>query len=359
VLGSLYSDLALSHQANPRAFDRLEGARVFVTGGTGFFGTWLLHSVLWANQELALGLRVTVLSRDPAAFLKRRPEFQDQHAIRFETGDVRDFACSGRETFTHAIHAGTAASATMNEESPLLMFSTIVDGTRRLLEFARSARIQRVLFTSSGAVYGRQPASLLHVPETYTGGPDPLLPTSAYGEGKRVAEMLCATYSRTYGIEATIGRFFAFAGPFLPLDSTYAIGNFLQDATLRRPLLVRSDGTALRSYLYGADMVMWLWCLLGQGRTENAYNVGSDRAVSIESLASIVAQEVSLTLKIPKSEVTVLGKAVPGASPERYVPENSKIRGEFNVRESVTLEEGIRRMARWADERLRNEKLTR
>ena len=70
------------------------------------------------------------------------------------------------------------------------MFETVALGTRRALDFALACRSKKVLFISSGAVYGRQPPDLSHVSEDYQGGPDTLNPLSAYAEGKRAAEFL-------------------------------------------------------------------------------------------------------------------------------------------------------------------------
>jgi dTDP-glucose 4,6-dehydratase len=156
-------------------WEDLREKKVFVTGGTGFFGKWLLESFAWANDQLNLDAQMHVLSRNPDSFKSKHPHFAQASCIEFHQGDVRDFEFP-QERFDFIIHAATDASAQLNAENPLLMVDTIVEGTRRTLEFARHCKAKRFLLTSSGAVYGKQPPDLSHVPEDYSGVPDSTLP---------------------------------------------------------------------------------------------------------------------------------------------------------------------------------------
>ncbi len=173
-------DLVLE-QVGP-LWEDLRGARLFLTGGTGFFGCWLLESLLWAEAHHGLGVEVVVLTRSPASFARKAPHLAGHRAVRLHEGDVRSFA-DPDGAFTHVIHAATEATRRLNAEGARVMFDTIVAGTRRTLDFAQRAGASRFLLTSSGAVYGRQPAELTHVGEDYPGAPDPTDPRSAYGEG--------------------------------------------------------------------------------------------------------------------------------------------------------------------------------
>jgi nucleoside-diphosphate-sugar epimerase len=322
-------------------WEELRGRRLFLTGGTGFFGTWLVESFLWANQKLDLASQLVVLSRDPAAFLRKRPKMADLAGLGFHAGDVATFEFP-QGPFSHVIHAATPASASLNAEAPLAMVDTIVAGTRRTLDFARSCGAKKFLLTSSGAVYGRQPADLVHVPEDYPGGPDVLDPASAYGEGKRLAELLCCLYARLYGIRARISRGFAFVGPYLPLDAHFAVGNFIRDALDGRAIAVGGDGTPLRSYLYAADLAIWLWTILFKGVSCRAYNTGSDAEISIAELARTVAAALS-----PASEVRIARPASAGQPRQVYVPATSRARNELGLAVHVPLAEAIERTGRW------------
>ncbi|MGA2750056.1 MAG: NAD(P)-dependent oxidoreductase [Verrucomicrobiota bacterium] len=322
-------------------WDELRGGRLFITGGTGFVGSWLLESFAWANERLALGAQALVLTRNPEAFAKKAPHLSGRTDIRFQTGDVRNFEFPAG-TWPHVIHAATEASARLNEENPGLMLETIVTGTRRALEMTAERGGKKFLLTSSGAVYGRQPPDLERVGEDYAGGPEVSSPQSAYGEGKRMSELLCAIQSRAGGFEAKIARCFAFVGPYLPLDVHFAIGNFIRDAMAGGPIMVKGDGTPYRSYLYAADLAIWLWSIFFQGAGGRPYNVGSPHSLTIAEVAAAVSR--SLPGNVP---VMVAQKPAPDQPAQRYVPDTARAENELGLREWVKLEEGIRRTAQW------------
>jgi dTDP-glucose 4,6-dehydratase len=324
----------------------LRGAGVLITGGTGFFGIWLLETLLAANREWSLGCRVTVLSRDPARFAAKAPHLAGDPALSLISGDVRDFSLPAGP-ITHVIHAATEASASLNASDPLTMFDVCVEGTRRILHLARERGASRLLFTSSGAVYGRQPPDLSHVAEDFAGGPDPLDPRNAYAEGKRAAEMLCRLAADD-GLAATSARCFAFVGPHLPLDAHFAVGNFLRDALAGGPIRIGGDGSPFRSYLYAADLAEWLVTILLRGGTGRAYNVGSEEAVSIRDLAGRVADVAAgVWPERGQPEVTVARQPVPGAAAERYVPCCRRAQAELGLSIATPLDEGIRRTLLW------------
>ncbi len=332
-------DHVLSHTGG--IWEPLRGQRLFITGGTGFIGRWLLESFVAANDRWRLGAKAVVLTRDPGTFRRKAPGLACRPDVHFLTGDVRDFDFPSG-SFSHVIHAATEASATLNDRHPLVMWDTIVAGTRRVLDFAREAGARRFLLTSSGAVYGRQSPFTSHVAEEDHGAPDVADHRSAYGEGKRAAELLCTMYAERDGLEPVIARCFAFVGPHLPLDIHYAVGNFLRDAMAGGPIRIGGDGTPYRSYLYAADLAVWLWTILFRAPVGRAYNVGSEEAVSIAELASIVAQLFAPT---PRVEIA---RPASGAPPERYVPSCARApRANSAWNRTVSLNEAIRRMAIW------------
>lgn len=323
-------------------WEELRGKRIFITGGTGFFGRWFLESFAWANERFGLNASITVLTRNPDAFKKKALHLATHPAIKFIVGDVRDFDFP-EDTFDYIIHAAaTSAVATFNNEDPLIKFDTIVEGTRHVLEFAVHCGAKKILYTSSGAMYGKQPSDMTHIPEDYTGAPDSTDINSVWGESKRVAEILCVYYAKKYGVEIKIARCFSFVGPHLPLDIHYAVGNFIRDGIAGGPIRINGDGTPYRSYLYASDLMVWLWTILSKGVSCRAYNVGSENSMTIGEVAEIVAN-------VFKDPIDVIVEKVPvaGVAPSRYVPSTQRAQSELALRQTVDFKDAVRRTIRY------------
>jgi dTDP-glucose 4,6-dehydratase len=313
------------------------GTRWYVTGGTGFIGTWLLRTLAHANRRLGTNIRADVLTRSPHDAAGRAPDLAAEDRICFLQGDILAPAADG--TYDAVVHAATPSTGTLNETDPERMLALIVDGTRALIrDVVTPAGAVPLLFTSSGAVYGSQPPTLERTPETYTGAPDCLDTRSAYGEGKRVAELALTIAQSSRAGRLRLARMFAFLGPGLPLDAHYAAGNFIRDALSGGPIRVAGDGTPYRSYLYPTDMVAWLLAIFARGTDGRAYNVGGEEAVTVAELAARIAGSVA-----PPAPVAIAAQPRAGVSAARYVPDISRVRAELQVRQSIPLERAIER----------------
>ena len=297
------------------------GKRLFITGGTGFFGKSMLDyrrrhpEWLWSKADW------TVLSRSPEIFIAKNSVLAKQQGVSFVAGDVRDFVFpEGR--FDAIIHAATSAVTTLSDDE---MTSVVCDGTRHVVDFAKTVGCGKIILTSSGAVYGPRtsPAS----------ENDECLPVTAYGKGKLQAERMLIDS----GLDVKIARCFAFAGPYLPRTIHYAIGNFVQDCLCGKPIVINGDGTPLRSYLYADDLVEWLFAILERGESGRPYNVGSDEMLSIKELAKKVREVIGGNNEI------VVKESLPIGLPSVYVPDIKKIKEELGCVIKVSLEEAIKR----------------
>lgn len=329
-------ELVLAHTP-PAVWEALRGQRIFITGGTGFIGCWLLEALLWAHERHGLDLRLGVLSRNPEAFRAKAPHLARHPALTLLRGDAaRLEAIDGR--YDIVLHAATDVVNPAGD--PLAVYRDIVDGTTQTLALAERCGAGRYLLLSSGAVYGAQPSGLTHVGEDYAGAADLGAPGSAYGQGKRIAEWLVACQrARQPALRTRIARCFAFAGPYMALDAQFAIGNFIRDARCGDPIRIGGDGTPHRSYLYAADLVVWLLTILIEG-DERPYNVGAAEAISIGALALRVSAVLG-----GRSQVH-LGRAPSAAPPSYYVPSVQRAEG-LGLRQYTSLDDTIVRTAGW------------
>jgi len=324
------SDLDEMLRLGSADFEKLRGARIFLTGGTGFFGKWLLAAFDHAERELKLGLNITILSRDPARFVAQWPEVKARPGWRLFEGHVAELPVL-LERFDYVLHAAADGAAQSGEAAEAERSRVIVEGTKRALALAEKPGTKRLLFISSGAVYGDA-----------TGKPGGASENDfhraraamAYGEAKRAAELACERSKADHNI----ARAFAFLGPHLPLDQNFAAGNFIGAALRGGPIQVRGDGTALRSYLYPTDLVVWLLAILTRGHLNTSYNVGSDEVVSTRDLAHAIA---AATHEDARVEIQSREKL---QGPQNiYLPNITRAKEELGLRVTVPLREAIRR----------------
>jgi nucleoside-diphosphate-sugar epimerase len=326
-------DLEHIYQNTQDIWESFRGKSIFLTGGTGFFGKWILHSFIYINKKLELNAKLIVLTRNKNAFYELFPDLLDRKEVIFIVGDVSNFDFP-KEKIDYIIHAATEASVKLNLESPLVMFNTVVNGTKRVLDLAVIKNVKSLLFTSSGAVYGNQPDSISHIEENYNGAPELSNSSSVYGEAKRMAEVLCSVYHEKNKISVKIARFFAFIGPYLPLDSNFAVGNFIHNVLNKEDIVIKGDGYSLRSYMYASDLTVWIWIILFKGESNLPYNVGSDISISIKDLAMLIkscTNSNNLNIKISNTE----------KKSNIYVPSIYRAKNGLNLTMGVDLETAI------------------
>jgi nucleoside-diphosphate-sugar epimerase len=344
MLAALPSDdLDLILSLTPGFWQRFAGARLFLTGGTGFIGRWLVQSVQHANDRLDAGIELAVLTRSADRARQQSPRSFARADTRLIEGDVAEKlpAIGG---FDLCIHAATDVGDSLQPAAPVQVFDTIVGGTRRVLDASIAAGAQRFLLASSGAVYGPQPATLDRVPESAVTAPR-LDPQSAYGNGKRAAEWLANAYTAqaaSTGLSACSARIFALVGPGLPLNAGFAAGNFIRDVLAGQAVNIQGDGRALRSYLYMADLSVWLLRMLESGAPGTAYNAGSRHAVSIAELAHAVVDAAGVD--VPVRVALAPDHTTPAA---RYVPDTQRAHDELGLDEYTPLAIALKKTIAW------------
>jgi nucleoside-diphosphate-sugar epimerase len=319
----------------------IAGKTILVSGATGFFGMWMLALFAWLRKTRNVEFRVLAISRNPDAFHAKHPWIEGADWLQWITGDIQDFAFP-EQTVDCIIHAATDTSAAAGR-SPGLLLNSIVRGTERILACAKACQTKRVLLVSSGGAYGGQAVDMPQLLESSRTAPSTLDVGSAYGEGKRVMELLGAIHAHENPCEVVIARCFAFVGAGLPLDGHFAIGNFIRDALTQERIVIRGDGKGVRSYLYAADLAVWLIRLLTNGQNRAIYNVGSDEEVTIAELARQVIASLS-----PEKTVVIEGASNSPGAGNRYIPSIARARDDLNLDVWTALPLAIQNTALWS-----------
>jgi len=308
---------------------------VFVTGCTGFLGSWLTMALVDA------GANVVGLLRDVVPFSHlRRSGYQERIVVVH--GDVTDYACMERALAEYEIdtvfHLAAQTIVTIANRAPLSTFATNIGGTWTVLEAARrTARVRRVVIASSDKAYG------IHRTLPYTEDA-PLQACYPYDASKACAEYLARTYVTTYGLPVAITRCANLYGGGDLNWSRLFPGTIRSVLRGERPL-IRSDGTMVRDYIYVRDAVQAYISLAEQLERPDvigeAFNFGMDNPKSVlEIVQTIIALSDD-----PSLEPIVLGEA-PNEIPAQYL-DSSKAKRMLNWQPRYSLEEGLREALAW------------
>ena len=314
---------------------------ILITGGSGFFGKWFIESIAFANVNFSLNILLTVITRDKSIFLLNNPKFISFNFLTIVEGNILEKQ-KIKGDFDYLLHmATTTAHETFSGELDESKVNTLEVGTENIIDFAVKNKITKILFTSSGVIYGQN--NKLYLMEQDFDNSLSVKENSGLAQGKILAETIITNRCRSHNINYKIARCFSFVGPYLPLDIHYAIGNFINDARKNRSIVLRSEGKSVRSYLYIADTIIWLLKLLVSDE-EGVFNVGSERQISIYDLAHKVRDLIS-----PSSDVVIEHKDLTEGNFTRdtYIPSASKIKASLGVEEWTTLEDSILKTAKF------------
>ncbi len=197
-------------------------------------------------------------------------------------GDVRDFelveqVIAGADT---VFHLAAVVSVLTSLEDPQTTWEVNLKGTYNVLEAARRARVRRVVFISSSAVYGEYPK--LPFKETF-----PVLPESPYALTKLMGEELCSLYWRLYKLETVALRLFNVYGPRQNPFSQYAnaIPNFTHCLLTGQTPTIYGDGNQTRDFVYVGDVVRAAeLAVRSKKAVGGVFNVGSGKRLSVNRL---------------------------------------------------------------------------
>ncbi len=265
-------------------WERLYGSHVLVTGAAGFIGGHVIELLAWLNRSIPqAGLKIHALARDLQKLQQRLPWLDLTHEITPLICDVTQPLPPGTKA-DFIIHTASPASPRFYLKQPVETILANTEGTKQLLELAKQQQ-SRLLFLSSGAVYGENSLQIDAIRETDFGSEDPLSPRACYSESKRLAETLCRAFYTQYAVDTRIARVSHCYGPGMRLDDGRVVTDLLADILKDKDVELESDGSASRPFCYLSDTVSGLFYILLNGNPGEVYNVGETKETTILELA--------------------------------------------------------------------------
>jgi dTDP-glucose 4,6-dehydratase len=319
----------------------LANARLFVSGGTGFLGAWLLELIAVLNARYQFDTRVTVFSRSAPDFARRHKHLGQCREFRFVEGDIRYLTDLPRDT-NFVIHAAALTDRRLFASNPTAVGEVNAVGTIRLLRAVQLLEdVQRFVLVSSGLIYGPQALNIEAVGEDYAGGFAPDTANAIYAESKRFAESVATAFVSEAKLPLVIVRPFAFVGPHQSLELPWAVTDFMRDSLAGRPIKIMGDGSTVRSLMYASDYAFWTLAALARGQSRHAYNIGSPEPIDLLSLAGMITRH----FPAPPGILTRVGQS--GHDATRLVPCIARAQSELGVGVTVPLAQAIEKTIAW------------
>ena len=281
---SPYEDDIRTAARCPLPWQALEGKNVLVTGATGLIGSAVVKMIL-ARTELKCRVFAAGRDRDRAARIFRRE--REDSRFGFLSFDVVD-GIPSQETFHYIINAAGGANPQLYKTDPVGVMRGNIMGADALLRYGVTHGLERMVYVSSGEVYGEGDGR--EFTEEYSGYVDPTSVRACYPSAKRATETLCISYGQQYGFGVCIARPSHVYGPQFSEGDNRAYAEFVRNVLRGEDIVLRSAGEAFRSWTYAVDCASALLYILLKGESGQAYNIANAESnVSIRTLAETVA----------------------------------------------------------------------
>lgn len=318
--------------------EKLSGTSILVTGAGGLIGSYITDILLAFNRNRDTDIRIIATGRNMDHLRERFPEIDEEELLLVEY-DVNEPPAFDFQV-DYIIHAASNAFPKAFTTDPVGTIASNIVGTQYLLDYAREHGARRLLFVSSGEVYGQGDLSLDSFTETYAGYVDPVQVRSCYPNSKRTAETLCVSYHQQYGLETVIVRPSHTYGPNATSRDNRANVQFINSAVAGNDIVMKSAGTQMRSYTYIADAATAILTVLICGETAQAYNIANSNAIAtIAGYAQIAAEVAGVKILFEEPDEVAKAQQTPIA---KQVLDSKKLEG-LGWKGEFTVEEGIRR----------------
>jgi dTDP-glucose 4,6-dehydratase len=320
----------------------LKNHHILVTGGTGFLGTWVAELVYFLNVNHQFNIRLSLLSRNANILESKAPHLASSAFISLINKDVRTLV-DLPDDVSYVIHAASNPDSREHSLNPLQIIDAITNGTSNVLDkCTRLNNLRKILNLSSGLIYGRQPADMKALPETYMGSLDPAQINSLYAEAKRLSETIGTAYRTQYKLPIVTVRPFTFTGPYQGIDKPWAMNNFIRDALQKQPIRILGSGATNRSFMYGSDAAYWILAMLATGKEATCYNLGSKHGISIKVLAETVAAEFTPAPSVMSRTGNETQDHV-----STFIPDTTAAEQTLGLKLTVDINASIKRTIQW------------
>ena len=331
-------------------WEKLRGRTILITGANGFLPAYMAESILYLNKiRTYQDTRVIGLVRNKEKANSRFSEYKNRDDFQLLVQDIcRPIHID--EKIDLIIHAASQASPKFYGKDPVGTLCANTVGTNNLLSLAAENDVSGFLFLSSSEVYGQVSESQTPIREGSYGYLDPIDVRSCYAESKRMGETMCVSWFHQYGVPAKIVRPFHTYGPGMSLDDGRVYADFIADLLSDRDIIMKSDGSAIRTFCYLADAVLAFFTVLLKGKSGQAYNIANDKcAISIGKFAEIIVnlfpeKGLKVIAQKPEASTDYLPSPVSKSSPD-----TSKVR-MLGWEPKYGLKEGLIRTIRWFEE---------
>lgn len=338
-LDFLHKDCADAASWSLKILDELKNQKVLVAGGTGFIGSWIAEFVAYLNDNHQFNTSLVILARNTDSFKAEKKHLATRSDIQFIAKDVRNINELPQD-ITSIIHAAASPDNRNHVSNPIETIATITKGTDNLIDSAfKLPNLKKFLYLSSGQVYGKSGSKNGLISESDFGSLDCNKVTAVYPEAKRLAEATCCAYASQYKLPIVIARPFSFIGPYQSLAKPWAINNFINDALNNKTIRIVGNGEPIRSYMYPADLVVWILKILISGKINTAYNVGSPLGISLkdvaEKITNIAQTNVNIDIRYNNIDAS------------HYVPDITLCENDLGLKIIYNVEETLRRSISW------------
>lgn len=285
-------------------FSELKSSTILVTGATGLVGSLIVKALACCNRLCDTKITVLPLVRNPEKAHAVFGELLERSDIQLIIGDITE-PLNIDYPIDYIIHGASVTASKEMVTRPVETIRTTMDGTRNILELARTKQVKSCVYISSMEAYGRPDPMLERVTETDLGYIDCLNIRSCYPEGKRMAECLCAAFAHEYGVPVKMARLAQTFGAGVGWNENRVFAQFAKSLLTCQDIILHTDGSSTGNYCYTRDAVIGLLMLLVKGENGQAYNINNEQAfTTISDMAQMIASrsngKIQVVFDIPK-----------------------------------------------------------